>query len=121
KVGELWLAKRETGSRKNDDESRGDGDRAVYKTRRLQAAQPALRAAPAPGAERGRQDCIEKLRRRLNLRQALQSTENMRNTGDQRRLSRPPSSGLLVLHHGHLVVQRVRKAIALRPAVMVNQ
>src|SRR5205823_13585834 len=75
-------------------------DRAVYKTRRLQAAQPALRAAPAPGAERGCQDCTEKLRRRLNLRQGLQSAENMRNTGDQRSTALAPihmevKSGLL--------------------------
>src|SRR5713101_4006811 len=69
KIRHLWLAKRKTGGRQNDDESRGNGDRAVDKTRRLQAAQPARRATPALRAESRRQYRIEKLRTRFHLRQ----------------------------------------------------
>src|SRR5947207_8569534 len=36
-------------------------------------------------------------------------------------LIRPPSRGFLVFHHRHLVIQRIRYAISLRPTVMVNQ
>src|SRR5216684_2609210 len=84
KIRQLRLAKRETRGRENDDESRGNGNRAVHKTRRPQPAQPALRAAPALGSESRRQNRIEKLWPRFNLRQSVQSAENMGNTGDQR-------------------------------------
>src|SRR6266436_273754 len=84
KIRQLRLAKRETRGRKNNHESRGNGDRAVDKTRRPQPAQPALRAAPALRAESGRQNRIEKLRPRFNLRQGMQSAESTGNTGDQR-------------------------------------
>src|SRR6267378_2345312 len=83
KSRQLWLAKRKTRGRKNYDQSRGHGNRAVDKTRRLQPAQPALRAAPALGAQRRRQNRIEKLRPRFHLRQRVQSAEDMRNTGHQ--------------------------------------
>src|SRR6202045_288568 len=101
KIRQLRLAKRKTRGRKNDDESRGNGNRAVDKTRRPQPAQPALREAPALRAESRRQNRIEELRPRFNLRQGVQSAENMGNTGDQRsatiaRVHVEVESGMLV-------------------------